>query len=200
MRFRVHSNQWWLILPRMASGNPSTMRMALLLLFIAVMTACSKPGPASSSNGAVTQTNATATAASGAVAAETNAEPAALVQQVVFDPPGTGKDPFFPTSTRMPVENDGTNEMAVVRPILPLSSYLKLTGLWSAPPSPLAFINKTDFRPGEQGTVTVVITNAQNKLEPRQVLVRCLEIRRESVLISVDGESGQIELPLPAMP
>lgn len=183
-----------------ALPSASILRMALVLLFIATMAACSKTAPTPAAPKAVAPaTNAATASFAGAAPAETNAEPMLLVSKVVFDPPDPGKDPFFPTSTRMPQKSDD-NPSAVVRQVLPLSSYLRLTGLWAASPSPLAFINKTDFRPGEQGMVTIVMTNAQNKIESRKISVRCLEIRRDSVLVSVEGEPGQKELQLPAMP
>lgn len=183
----------------LSTGSPpdrfrSIARMAFVLLCLATMMACSKPAP--------TPAAPTAQDAASKSSSQTAPEPtdSILPAKAAFDPLGSGRDPFFPLSSRLPRQTS-TNQLAVIdRPQLPLSRYLKLTGLWPVQPNSLAFINKTDFRPGDRGTVTVLITNGQNQIEPRQVIVRCIEIRRESVVISVEGEPGTKELRLPALP
>lgn len=175
--------------------SPFRSRMALVLLCWGLMLACGNPPAPPPRPAANSATNRPGTTA-GPTANRTNAEPAAPVRRVTFDPMGVGRDPFFPSTSRAP-RKPATNAVettAPARPQLPLSSYLKLTGLWPNGPRPLAYINKTDFRPGEQVTLTLLLTNSQNKLERKQVLVKCLEIRRESVLISVEGEPGEREL------
>src|SRR5206468_1318004 len=105
-----------------------------------------------------------------------------------------GRDPFFPDSTRRAPKPAQLANKTFAQPILNFSSYLKLTGLWPSKRRPLALINKTPIGPGEEAGVTVVVTNGQNRPETHRLVVRCLEIRNQSVVISVEGESGTKEL------
>lgn len=177
-------------------------RMAFVLLCVACVTGCQQqpPSSAASKPPAAAQRPALAGGA-GAAGAPTNAlVQTPLVRQLVFDSLKVGRDPFFPNTTRRPqvvATNDPQAAAVAAAPALPASAYMKLTALWAVKPRALAYINKTDFRPGEEGTVTIVVTNSQNKIERRKVSVRCLEIRADSVVISVEGEPGTKELRMP---
>jgi hypothetical protein len=103
--------------------------------------------------------------------------------------PDAGRDPFFPQWNR------GASQDALEAAPLPLFSYLKLVGVRPGTKRPLALINKTSFAPGEMGEVAVQITN-QNRTVVQKINVRCLEIRHDSVLISIAGEPGVKELRL----
>ncbi|MBI4659198.1 MAG: hypothetical protein HY735_10175 [Verrucomicrobia bacterium] len=119
--------------------------------------------------------------------------------KAVFERRPGGRDPFFPTSTRLPkVAADGpsTNQP----PRLPLSSYIKLTGIRPSKTRPLAMINQTLFETGERGSVTVFVPNAAGAADAQKVLIRCLEIRDDCVLITVEGEPGVKQLREPAGP
>ncbi len=112
-----------------------------------------------------------------------------------------GRDPFFPDSTRRtPLKPSETAAAAALAQtqiaVGPLSSHLQLTGLWPGKTRPLAMINKTSIAPGEQLSIPVVIPGAAGRSEIRKVTVRCIEIRKNSVIIAVDGETGNKELPL----
>ena len=57
-----------------------------------------------------------------------------------------------------------------------------------------SLINRTPFAPGEEGPVSIVLSNQVNKAETQKISIQCLEIRRDSVLISIAGEDGVKEL------
>jgi hypothetical protein len=79
---------------------------------------------------------------------------------------------------------------------MPPSSYLKLVGIRPGTTRPMALINRTALGPGEEASVSIVLSNQLPKLEVQKVNVRCLAIRRDSVLISIEGEEGVKELHL----
>ena len=110
-----------------------------------------------------------------------------------------GKDPFFPASIRLPraaSDSPSTNQA----PRLPLSSYIKLTGIRPSKTRPLAMINQTLFEPGERGEVGVSFPNSSGGNDLQKVRIRCLEVREDSVVIQIEGESGVKELRQPASP
>lgn len=112
-----------------------------------------------------------------------------------------GRDPFFPDSTRRiqlkPSETAAAAVLAQNQAVAgPLSSHLQLTGLWPGKQRPLAMINKTSIAPGEQLSIPVTILGAAGRPEVRKLTVRCIEIRKNSVVIAVVGEPGNKELPL----
>ena len=126
--------------------------------------------------------------ASGPGASSTNG--VALVPKSVFQLGAqSGRDPFFPDSNRGTANTDGA-----LASRLPLVSYLKLLGIRPGTTRPMALINRTAFAPGEEGDVSIVVPNPFGKAEVEKVSIRCLEIRRDSVLISIAGEEGSKEL------
>jgi hypothetical protein len=102
----------------------------------------------------------------------------------------SGRDPFFPNSNRGLAKKSETAPM----PMLPSVSYLKLLGIRPGTNRPLALINRTALALGEEGEVPIVVGSDSQKTEVHKVSVRCLEIRRDSVLISIAGEEGVKEL------
>ncbi|MFO1500681.1 MAG: hypothetical protein U1G07_20235 [Verrucomicrobiota bacterium] len=58
----------------------------------------------------------------------------------------------------------------------------------------MALINRTPLAQGEEADVSVVIPNPSSKPEVQKVAIRCVEVRRHSVLISIAGEQGVKEL------
>jgi hypothetical protein len=126
----------------------------------------------------------------------TNAAPAlAQVPLSAFSTNVTdGLDPFFPDSTRRAPRPAGV--VQAVKPAQKFSTFLKLTGLWPSKTRPLALINKTPIAPGEEASIGLLVPNSQGQPQSHKLLVRCLEIRASSVLISVEGESGNQELML----
>ena len=160
------------------------MRFAVAVLLGLVWAGCgSDPVPAAKANVA---TPAAAAPRAAAAAKSTNA-----LQQTkaVFNASvESGRDPFFPHARTLPTEESAGT------PLLPLVSYLKLLGIRSGTDRPLALINRTPFAPGEEGDVSIVVTNQMSKAAIQKVSVHCLEIRRDSVLISIGGEDGVKEL------
>jgi hypothetical protein len=112
----------------------------------------------------------------------TNRAPAkAVLPQSVFATEGaTGKDPFFPNSTRR-LKREGDRQ-----PTRDLSAILKLTGI-AGGVRPIATINNLTFAVGEEQEV---------KVEGSKVKIRVLEIREKSVVVSVEKQPLPIELKL----
>jgi hypothetical protein len=79
---------------------------------------------------------------------------------------------------------------------MPAISYLKLVGIRPGTIRPMALINKTPLAPGEEGDVSIVVSNQMSKAEVHKINVRCLEVRQDSVLIKIAGENGVKELRL----
>ena len=101
----------------------------------------------------------------------------------------SGRDPFFPDSTRGTAKTEGA-----LASRLPLVSYLKLVGIRPGTTRPMALINRTAFAPREEGDVSIVVSNQFGKAEVQKINIRCLEIRRDAVIISIPGEEGSKEL------
>jgi hypothetical protein len=72
-------------------------------------------------------------------------------------------------------------------PIPSFVDHLKLSGISGSEKHLLAIINNHTFEAGEE---------AQVKIDGRIVKIRCLEVRKDSVLIKVEGVEKQIELKL----
>ncbi len=162
--------------------------MALVLLLGSWMTGCGSnpPVPPGASQANAAPSPGDAQAAEQEASSETNE--VSLTRSRFELKPG-GKDPFFPNSIRIPTVE--TNDpVADVKPRLPLSAYLKITGLRPSASRPLALINNTIFGPDEEGTVEVVVPSDQRPGETHVVMIHCLEIRSDSVLIRVEGEPG----------
>ena len=173
-------------------------RMVFLLLFGLCATGCSKPAtpaPAASPNAAATQ-KPNATAPKLEPPAPTNEIP---THKAFFERRPNGRDPFFPASVRLPrVASD--SQLTNQPPRLPLSSYIKLMGIRPSKTRPLAMINDTLFEPGERGDVSVLIPASSGSNDVQKVRIRCLEIRGETVVIQIEGESGVKELRQPVAP
>lgn len=120
-----------------------------------------------------------------AAKAETNSGPAEIaIPLAVFDYAGKGvKDPFFPLSTRSP-------HLPVQVAVTPAfrASLFKLKGLSGTADSPLALINNRTVAPGESAMVTT---------ESGKYKIHCLEIKKISVVIRVEGQFEPIEVFLP---
>jgi hypothetical protein len=146
------------------------------------------------SSGSTPPGPATAAANRPAVAASQPAKGTNLLAtaaQSVFhaDAPAS-RDPFFPELSQAPT--------AAAAPFvrLPITSYLKLAGIWPGKSRPMALINRTPLAPGEEGDVSIIVTNQLSKPEIQKINIRCLEVRQDSVLIRIDGEQGVKELKI----
>ena len=119
--------------------------------------------------------------------AETNQPSSdAFIPKSVFVAEGaTGKDPFFPNSTRL--HKKAPDDTGKSQPIKEdFSRSLKLTGITGGA-KPIATINNLTFAVGEEQEV---------KFEGRKFRIRVLEIREKSVLVSVEKQSEPVELRL----
>ena len=114
----------------------------------------------------------------------TNRAPTQVVfPQSVFATEGvTGKDPFFPNSTRR-VKRLEPSKQPTIRDF---SGLLKLTGITGGV-RPIATINNLTFAVGEEQEV---------KVEGGRLKIRVLEIREKSVVISAEKQPLPIELKL----
>jgi len=169
------------------------LRWLTVALFGAFLASCSKAPKDDAINGATLNKN------KAAVPGTTNRAPALVhVAHSQFSTNvNEGRDPFFPDSTRrLPKVVRNVIAAQPVRPAAPPSDLLKLTGLWTSKNRSLALINKTPLGPGEAANITVTVLGGQSQPESHKLLVRCLEVRSNSVVISVEGEPGTKELVL----
>lgn len=102
--------------------------------------------------------------------------------------PTTGKDPFYPKSTRRPLIAATTtpDSVAVQQPFI--SDKIILQGLSGTKEKRLAIINNRTFEPGEEVDLRV------DGLIQR---VRLVEIRDRSVLIGVKGMTKELQMRRP---
>ncbi|HTI97697.1 MAG TPA: hypothetical protein VL527_02250 [Dongiaceae bacterium] len=128
--------------------------------------------------------------ASRATAATTNAPaPAAPIKSVFDDKLPGGKDPFFPTSSRR-VEKTASGKDEVPSPP-PLTVSLSLRGFSGTALNRLAIINDHTFAAGEEREVAT---------PSGRMVIRCVEIRENSVIVSVGSSGQRVELKLPTAP
>lgn len=165
-------------------------RLATVALLASLLAGCSsQPSPSSSAAHGATGGKAAAGAVKPSESADSAADGSAPVS--VFNlGPKRGRDPFFAYAAPAASEQ----VVAVPEPQLPLISYLKLVGIRPGTSRPMALINRTPFSPGEEGPVSIVVSNHFSGVEVQKVNIRCLEVRRDSVLISIAGEQGVKEL------
>ena len=108
-------------------------------------------------------------------------------KSVFVDDARSGKDPFFPTSTR---RLDSLVRLAPTNSASPLTTYLSclsLKGLSGTKEQPLALINGYTVAEGEL---------AEIKCGGQILKIRCREIRERSVLVELDGRGEIRELKL----
>jgi hypothetical protein len=125
-----------------------------------------------------------------ATAPSTNEVVAAQSIFVIPTSPQEGRDPFYPRSTRIyaaQVVAVPTNQTTAVA--APVSLDLRLNGISGTAAQPLAIINNRTFGVGEQGEVITTTGRAH---------IRCLEIRKDTVIVQAPGETKILRLR-PAM-
>lgn len=115
---------------------------------------------------------------------QTNSAPAEVVvhKSVFEDDLKSGKDPFFPKSTRRAPKTVAPDTKAVA-PVIQLA----LKGISGPASRRFALINNQPLAAGEEGYVRV---------PGGQIKVHCWEIRDDSVVVSVEGETEKRELRL----
>lgn len=118
------------------------------------------------------------------------AKPVAMVvpKSVFSDDPQSGKDPFFPASTRRLASLPRVAPSTNAAPAAPsLFTFLTLKGISGTKDKPLALVNGTTMTLGEKAEV---------RSGYQIIKVRCLEIRERSVLLELDGSKEIRELKL----
>lgn len=167
------------------------LRLGVAVVAAAVLAGCGSkpPAVAAKSPAAAAAKPAAAAPASSQEANATNG--VAYAKSTFHVDPKFGLDPFFPGSKSQLATGQSA---AAPAPQLPLPSYLKLVGIRSGTARPMALINRSAIAQGEEAEVSVVVTNMASKTEVQKVSVKCLEVRRDSVLISIAGEQGTREL------
>lgn len=116
--------------------------------------------------------------------AKTNEPP--VPKSVFVNKPESGKDPFFPNSSRrlQTIRVVSTNNVPQMSGVL---DRLTLKGISGTKGQPLALINSSTVAEGELADI---------KCGREIVKVRCLEIRDRSVLVALHGSSETRELKL----
>jgi hypothetical protein len=114
---------------------------------------------------------------------------AVIPKSVFVDDPTTGRDPFFPNSTRrldaLPKLVTGpTNNVPRTTMLL---DQLRLKGISGTKTQPLALINNATVAKGE---------TAEIKCGVQVVKIRCRDIRERSVLVELEGIGETKELKL----
>ena len=109
-------------------------------------------------------------------ATETNATPVDVVaRKSVFEDNNTsGKDPFFPKSTRR-----NAKAPTIAAPVASPITQLSLKGISGPVNRRFALINNQPLAAGEDGYV---------RISSGQVKVHCWEIREDSVVVSIEGD------------
>jgi hypothetical protein len=167
------------------------LRAGATAVGVLLLAGCGSSAPASA---AKVSPGVVAKGATGALALGVDGKPTqavALVKSTFHVDPKFGRDPFFPASR--PELGKQEQDAAPTAP-LPLLSYLKLVGIRAGTARPMALINRLPIAQGEEGQVSIVLTNRASVTEVQKINIRCLEVRRDSVLISIAGEQGVREL------
>ena len=121
--------------------------------------------------------------AGSALAAQTNVPPPKTdappsYKSVFIDDFKSGKDPFFPKSTRRGVVADPKS--AATNTVAALPAGLVLKGLAGPPRRRLAIINSHTLAAGETADI---------KVDGQVVKVQCLEVRERSVLLRCNDQT-----------
>jgi hypothetical protein len=105
------------------------------------------------------------------------------IRSVFIDNDERGRDPFFPKSARRQAKAVEAETPKVVGP-----SSLVLLGITGPPDRRIALINNLSFAAGEEQAVR--IPGGSNSL------IKCMEIRERSVMVTIQGGTEQFELQL----
>ena len=113
------------------------------------------------------------------------AQPPPGAPQSEFDSqPGSGKDPFFPNSTRLrPRPAVRVTDPALLTSGVP--DFIVLKGLAVMNQRKLAIINNYTVEAGEEFPL---------KVSGRTLKVKCVEIKESSVIINVNGSTKELQL------
>ncbi len=155
-------------------GNPSWCGWLILLFAV----------PCAGWGAQPAKTNAPATNKTAVV---TNTAPKELIKSFFeTNPEKMGKDPFFPDSIRLkrPDTNKGSTE---VKPAVLTQAVLpKIGGVFRSRTGVTVSLNDQEFAKGDKHPMRLgTVTNE----------VRLLEIRNDSVLITIDGKPFSIPIP-----
>jgi hypothetical protein len=136
--------------------------------------------------------SASAAAGPAPASAPAQPKPSAVIQpalpQSVFIIPknaSEGRGPFFPRSTRVYTPVLPLLVMPTTNAVPAFPTDIRLKGISGSMDHRLALINNHTFEAGEEAEVTTV---------SGRILVRCLQIREESVLIQVGPERRELRM------
>ncbi len=102
---------------------------------------------------------------------------------VIPSAPGEGRDPFFPDSTRVLLAQKPATDKPGTKVTAPVMFTLK--AITASGGRRVASINNRPFEAGEEGEIA---------FGPSRIRVRCVEVREDSVLIEVDGQTQELRL------
>lgn len=102
---------------------------------------------------------------------------------VIPSVPGEGRDPFFPDSTRVALTQKPAADKPGTKVAAPVLFSLK--AITASGGRRVASINNRPFEAGEEGEIAFGTS---------RVRVRCIEVREDSVIIDVDGQTQELRL------
>ena len=113
--------------------------------------------------------------------------PVVIPKAVFTDNAAGGRDPFFPASARRTPEAASPNPVAASLQPAGLLSQIVLKGISWGKPHHLALLNNVTLAEGEKTAL---------RLGGQTAMVRCLEIRTQSVLVTLEGTKEVREIQL----
>jgi len=102
---------------------------------------------------------------------------------IIPSAPGEGRDPFFPDSTRVSLTQKPVTDKAGTK--APAPALFTLKAITASGGRRVASINNRPFEAGEEGDIA---------FGSSRVRVRCVEVREDSVIIDVDGQTQELRL------
>jgi len=117
-------------------------------------------------------------AAGAAPAPASLAQPVTIPQSVFESAPPAGKDPFFPNSARGP-------KISKAEPVVVRIPEIGLKGITGTVTKRLCILNNRTFEVGE---------TAEMKVSGQTVIVKCLEIKNNSAIVTINGLEKELNL------
>jgi hypothetical protein len=104
----------------------------------------------------------------------------------VFSTDAKAKDPFFPNARKATLEVNSEGELALD---IPAILQANLHGIISSGGKSIAYVSNVMLEPGRNALIPIRAGGQE-----RQVSVRCVEVRKESVVVEVQGYPEPITL------
>src|SRR5436190_7861761 len=106
------------------------------------------------------------------------ATPVQIPQSIFESAPPAGKDPFFPNSSRGP-------KISKAEPVVVRIPEIGLKGITGTVTKRLCILNNRPFQVGE---------TAEMKVSGQTVIVKCLEIKNNSAIVTINGLEKELNL------